>query len=85
MGPGRHPNRIAVVSIDGTPLSLKFVRDGFFDAVISQPADMYSKYAVEYAQAAANGVEQQEGDTDHGSVIVKSDAGVLQDNLPSRW
>jgi len=77
------PNHVAVVSIDGTPVSLDFVRGGFFDAVISQPADLYSLYAAKYAQDAASGVKQSEGPTDHNSTISKTKAGILQDNLAS--
>jgi ABC-type sugar transport system substrate-binding protein len=81
--PAGAPNHVAVVSIDGTPNSLNFVRQGFFDAVVSQPADLYSQYAVKYAQDAASGVQQTEGKTDHDSTISKTKAGILQDSLAS--
>lgn len=75
-------DHIALVSIDGTPLGLQMVRDGYFDAVISQPVDLYAKYAAKYAIDAANGVVYSPGPTDHDSEIVEEN-GVLADKLPS--
>jgi len=76
------PDHIVLVSIDGTPLGLKLVRDGYFDAVISQPVDLYALYASKYAIDAANGVVYTAGPTDHNSEIVEEN-GMLADKLPS--
>ena len=57
--------------------------ENLVDAVVSQPADLYSQYAVKYAQDAASGVKHVEGKTDHNSTISKTKAGILQDSLAS--
>jgi len=80
--PAGEDGHIVMASIDGTPLSLELVREGYLDAVISQPVDMYSKFAVEYVLAALAGETFEPGPTDHGSEIVEID-GILSDNLPS--
>jgi ribose transport system substrate-binding protein len=80
--PTDDPDHIALVSIDGTPLGLELVREGYFDAVISQPVDLYSQYATQYAIDAASGVEYEPGPTDHDSEIVEEN-GMLADKLPS--
>jgi ribose transport system substrate-binding protein len=73
---------IFLVTIDGTPGALKQVRDGYLDAVISQPVDLYVKYGLYYLQAAVAGKSFKIGATDHNSEIV-SDQGSLQDLLPA--
>ncbi|MBO1901524.1 sugar ABC transporter substrate-binding protein [Leucobacter weissii] len=80
--PAGEDGHIVIASIDGTPLSLDLVRSGHFDAVISQPVDMYSKYAVQYVLDALDGKTYTPGPTEHGSEIVEID-GILSDNLPS--
>jgi ABC-type sugar transport system substrate-binding protein len=73
---------IFLVTIDGTSGALKQVRDGYVDAVISQPVDLYVKYGLYYLQAAVAGKSFKAGPTDHHSQIV-SDQGSLQDLLPA--
>lgn len=73
---------IFLVTIDGTAGALKQVRDGYVDAVISQPVDLYVKYGLYYLQAALAGKSFKSGPTDHQSEIV-SDSGSLQDLLPA--
>ena len=49
---------------------------------MSQPADLYAKYALFYAQAALQGKTFQPGATDHNSTIVAIPNG-LEDQLPA--
>lgn len=79
VGENKH---IFLVTIDGTSGALKQVRDGYVDAVISQPVDLYVKYGLYYLQAAVAGKTFKAGPTDHNSEIV-SDQGSLQDLLPA--
>lgn len=80
--PAGEDGHITLVSIDGTPFSLEQVRAGYLDAVVSQPVDMYAKFAVQYVLDAIDGKTYKPGPTDHGSEIVEVD-GILSDNLPS--
>lgn len=73
---------VALVSIDGTPPGLQTIRDGYQDALVSQPVDLYSQYAVQYVADAIAGTQYKPGPTDHGSEIVEQD-GSLADLLPS--
>jgi len=76
------PNHIMLVSIDGTPLALKSIRDGLLDAAISQPLDLYVKYGLFYLQAAVSGQSFTPGPTDHHSRIVTFGSN-LMDLLPA--
>ena len=51
------------------------------DATVSQPADLYAKYALFYAKAALDGKTFQPGPTDHDSTIVDVGNGTLEDQL----
>lgn len=73
---------ITIVSNDGIPEELAAIRKGDIDATVSQPADLYAKYALYYAQAAAEGKVFKPGPTDHGSKIIKLPNG-LEDELPA--
>jgi len=77
------PKHIFLVSIDGTPGSLEKVRDGYLDAVISQPVDLYVKYGVYYLQAAMAGKTFAKGPTDHNSEIADFE-GSPMDLLPAK-
>ena len=48
---------------------------------MSQPADLYAKYGMYYAQAALAGKTFQPGPTDHDSKIIQVRPGVLEDEL----
>jgi ABC-type sugar transport system substrate-binding protein len=72
---------VALVSIDGSSIGLNAIRDGQLDTLISQPIDLYAKFGVFYAKAAAQGQTFKEGPTDHGSTIVNYN-GSLMDALP---
>ncbi|MBV2353869.1 sugar ABC transporter substrate-binding protein [Streptomyces sp. J2-1] len=73
---------ISIISNDGIPQELDAIRKGRIDATVSQPADLYAKYALYYATAAAQGKEFKPGATDHDSTIVKIPNG-LEDQLPA--
>jgi ribose transport system substrate-binding protein len=72
---------IFIVSNDGIPQEFDAIRKGEIDATVSQPADLYAKYALFYAKAAVDGKTFQAGPTDHDSTIVDVGNGVLEDQL----
>jgi ABC-type sugar transport system substrate-binding protein len=76
------PGHIAIVGIDGTAEGLQNIRDGYQDATVSQPLDLYAKYSVQYAKEAAAGKKFAAGKTDHDSVIEEQN-GMLADLLPA--
>ncbi|MFD7370002.1 sugar ABC transporter substrate-binding protein [Streptomyces mirabilis] len=72
---------VFVVSNDGIPEELKSIAAGKIDATVSQPADLYAKYALFYLKAAIDGKTFKPGKTDHDSSIIKVRDGVLEDQL----
>ena len=72
---------VFVVSNDGIPRELKAIAQGKIDATVSQPADLYAKYALSYLKAAIEGKTFKPGRTDHDSTIVQVRDGVLEDQL----
>ena len=76
------PHHIKLVSIDGTPLALKTVREGLLDAVISQPLNLYVKYGVDYLIQAMDGKTFHVGPTTHDSHVVAY-KGSFMDLLPA--
>lgn len=56
--------------------------DGYQDALVSQPLDLYAKYTAQYIKDARAGKTYRPGPTDHGSKIVEF-KGNLMDELPS--
>lgn len=75
------PKHIFIVSNDGIPEELKDIRDGVIDATVSQPADLFAKYGLYYAQAALQGKTFKPGPTDHDSTIIEVRPGLLEDQL----
>ncbi|NUR69234.1 MAG: sugar ABC transporter substrate-binding protein [Hamadaea sp.] len=75
------PKHVFVVSNDGIPKELQDIAAGNIDATVSQPADLYAKYALYYLKAAIEGKTFQPGPTDHDSTIIQVRAGVLEDQL----
>ena len=75
------PKHVFVVSNDGIPKELQDIAAGNIDATVSQPADLYAKYALYYLKAAIEGKTFQPGPTDHGSTIIQVRDGVLEDQL----
>ncbi|CAL9326502.1 MULTISPECIES: sugar ABC transporter substrate-binding protein [Streptomyces] len=80
--PAGQKGHITIISNDGIPQEFDAIRKGRIDATVSQPADLYAKYALYYAQAAAEGKTFKPGKTDHDSTIVKIPGG-LEDQLPA--
>jgi simple sugar transport system substrate-binding protein/ribose transport system substrate-binding protein len=79
--PPDDPKHVFVVSNDGIPQELKDIAAGNIDATVSQPADLYAKWALSYAQAAIEGKTFQPGKTDHDSNIIQVRPGLLEDQL----
>jgi ABC-type sugar transport system substrate-binding protein len=80
--PPTDPKHIFIVSNDGIPDEFKAIKAGQIDATVSQPADLYAKYALFYAKAALAGKTFQAGPTDHQSTIISLPNG-LEDQLPA--
>jgi ABC-type sugar transport system substrate-binding protein len=80
--PPTDPKHIFIVSNDGIPAEFTAIKAGQIDATVSQPADLYAKYALFYAQAALDGKTYQPGPTDHSSTIISISNG-LEDQLPA--
>nr|WSZ95206.1 sugar ABC transporter substrate-binding protein [Streptomyces sp. NBC_00857] len=76
------PGHITIVSNDGIPEELDAIRAGKIDATVSQPADLYAKYALYWAERALEGKTPKAGPTDHGSTIIKIPNG-FEDQLPA--
>ncbi|MEU5041697.1 sugar ABC transporter substrate-binding protein [Streptomyces griseorubiginosus] len=72
---------VFIVSNDGIPEELKDIAAGKIDATVSQPADLYAKYALYYLKAAIDGKTFKPGKTDHDSTIIQVRDGVLEDQL----
>jgi ABC-type sugar transport system substrate-binding protein len=79
--PPDDPNHVFVVSNDGIPEELENIADGNIDATVSQPADLYAKWALQYVKDAIAGKKYEAGPTDHDSTIVDVRPGVLEDQL----
>ena len=80
--PAGTAGHITIISNDGIPAEFDAIRKGQIDATISQPADLYAKYALYYAEAAVQGKTFKPGPTDHGSTIIQLPNG-LEDQLPA--
>ncbi|WP_330346783.1 sugar ABC transporter substrate-binding protein [Streptomyces sp. NBC_00582] len=80
--PAGTAGHVVIVSNDGIPQEFAAIRRGDIDATVSQPADLYAKYALYYAKAAASGRTFKAGPTKHGSTIVQLPNG-LEDQLPA--
>ncbi|WP_037572938.1 sugar ABC transporter substrate-binding protein [Phaeacidiphilus oryzae] len=81
--PAGQAGHITIISNDGIPQEFQAIRSGQIDATVSQPADLYAKWAMYYIQAAMQGKTFKPGPTDHGSTIVKLPNGDLEDQLPA--
>ncbi|MCA2215499.1 sugar ABC transporter substrate-binding protein [Jidongwangia harbinensis] len=79
--PPGDPKHVFVVSNDGIPKELEEIAAGNIDATVSQPADLYAKYALYYLKAAIDGRTFQPGPTDHDSTILQVREGLLEDQL----
>jgi ribose transport system substrate-binding protein len=79
--PPDDPKHVFVVSNDGIPEELKNISEGNIDATVSQPADLYAKWALRYVKDAIAGKRYAPGATDHDSTIVQVRPGLLEDQL----
>ena len=79
--PPEDAKHVFVVSNDGIPKELQEIAAGNIDATVSQPADLYAKFALSYLKAALEGKTFQPGPTDHQSTIIQVRPGVLEDQL----
>ena len=75
------PEHVFIVSNDGIPEELSSIAEGKIDATVSQPADLYAKYALQYLKAAIDGKTFAPGPTDHDSTIIQVREGLLEDQL----
>ncbi|MFJ9543748.1 sugar ABC transporter substrate-binding protein [Streptomyces sp. NPDC101225] len=80
VGP-KDKKHVFVVSNDGIPEELKSIAEGKIDATVSQPADLYAKYALYYLKAAIEGKTFKPGKTDHDSTVIQVRDGLLEDQL----
>jgi ABC-type sugar transport system substrate-binding protein len=80
--PPSDPKHVFIVSNDGIPAEFAAIKAGQIDATVSQPADLYAKYALYYAKAALESKTFQPGPTDHQSTIISIPNG-LEDQLPA--
>jgi ribose transport system substrate-binding protein len=69
------------VSNDGIPEELAKIRAGEMDATVSQPADLFAKYALQYVKDAIAGKTPAPGKTDHDSTVIQVRDGLMEDQL----
>src|ERR1700729_665478 len=82
--PAGEAGHIVIVSNDGIPQEFDAIRKGEADATVSQPADLYAKYGIQYLKDAIAGKTFKAGPTDHDSTILEVAPGVLEDQLPAQ-
>jgi len=75
------PKHVFVVSNDGIPEELKNIGEGNIDATVSQPADLYAKWSLQYVKDAIAGKKPKAGPTDHDSTIIQVRPGLMEDQL----
>ncbi|MEC3973675.1 sugar ABC transporter substrate-binding protein [Amycolatopsis sp. H20-H5] len=75
------PKHVVLVSNDGIPQELAAIRAGELDATVSQPADDYARYGMYWLKKAMAGETFKPGPTDHGSTVVETHPGILEDQL----
>jgi ABC-type sugar transport system substrate-binding protein len=65
------PGHVYTISIDATPLALQKIKQGYLDAGISQPLDLYVKYGLQYLKQAMAGKVFKPGKSRHSTTIVR--------------
>ena len=65
-------NHVIVVSDDGVAFEMCDIQQGTLDASQSQPADLYAKYALQYAVDAAKGVKLAAGQPGGGAPTLQN-------------
>lgn len=68
---------VVITGIDGSPVGMQAVRDGYMDATMSQPVVDYATLAVEYLGGALDGETFAAGETDHDSRIEDVDGRLV--------
>jgi len=81
--PATDPNHVFIASNDGIPQEYADIKAGTLDATVSQPADLYAKFGLFYANAAIEGKTFPPGASDHTSNILQVRSGLLEDQLSS--
>jgi ABC-type sugar transport system substrate-binding protein len=81
--PAGQAGHIVIVSNDGVPAEYGAIQNGEMDATVSQPADLYAKYALEYIKDAIDGKTMKAGADGHGGQIVKVGPEMLEDQIPA--
>jgi len=66
------PNHVILVSDDGVPFEMCDITQGTLDASQSQPADLYAKYALQYAIDSAKGVVVSAGQAGGGAPTLQN-------------
>ncbi|MBP2328148.1 ribose transport system substrate-binding protein [Kibdelosporangium banguiense] len=79
--PAADPKHVFIVSNDGIPEELAKIRAGEIDATVSQPADQFAKYSLQYVKDAIAGKTPVAGKTDHDSTIIQVRDGLMEDQL----
>jgi ribose transport system substrate-binding protein len=79
--PATDPKHVFIVSNDGIAEELNKIRAGEIDATVSQPADQFAKYALQYVKDAIAGKKPVPGKTDHDSTILQIREGLMEDQL----
>ncbi|WP_426592419.1 sugar ABC transporter substrate-binding protein [Cellulomonas sp. McL0617] len=74
---------IVIVSNDGVPAEFQAIKDGTMDATVSQPADLYAQYGLQYVKDAIDGKKYTPGDDGHGGKIVQVSPEILEDQIPA--
>jgi hypothetical protein len=65
-------NHVITVSDDGVAFEMCDIQQGTLDASQSQPANLYAKYALQYAMDAADGVVHKAGETGGGAPTLQN-------------
>ncbi|MBO0842952.1 MAG: sugar ABC transporter substrate-binding protein [Nocardioides sp.] len=81
--PAGQPGHVVIVSNDGVPAEYQAIKAGQMDATVSQPADLYAKYGLDFVKQAIAGKAQKPGPDGHGGTIVKVGPQMLEDQIPA--
>jgi simple sugar transport system substrate-binding protein/ribose transport system substrate-binding protein len=74
---------VVIVSNDGVPAEYAAIKKGQMDATMSQPADLYADYALDYIKQAIAGKTQKLGPDGHGGQIIRVNSQILEDQIPA--
>ena len=80
---GRRARHLYLISIDGTPFALKKVREGWLDAAISQPLNLYVKYGLAYCRPRSRASRSRR--TDRPTAESTSSTAIRWTSFRRRW